>query len=427
MSTVIETIKKLQSTTKKTEKEKILKDNDSELLRRTAVATYDKMNLNYWVKKYSKDQLPGGFNFEENHEGIFKLLNKLSSREITGNKAIATIEATRALLDSETQLMLDYLLGRDWKAGLSKNTINKVFPDLIPDFSVALASTYDAKHTKDGRFFISHKLDGVRCIAIKSSNKWKFWSRQGKEFLVLSKLAQELETVFKDMDNIALDGELCIVDENGKEDFSSIMKLIRKKDYTIENPMYKIFDYLPLDKFYKKESATIMSDRLLALESVIGDTNYNTFMQLEQVEMTEESFAAMIKKSEDNGWEGLILRKDCSYKGKRSNDLLKYKEFFDCELVVKDIELGDMTFPTPGGGVENYNCVRSLKMEYKGYPLSVGSGLSKDQRIAFKLNPELIIGKTIQVKYFEETTNQKGGVSLRFPTLGFVYENGRDV
>jgi len=428
MSTVIGTIKKLQATTKKSVKEQILKECDSELLRKTAIATYDKMNLNYWVKKYSKDQEPGELNFEENNTGVFNLLDKLSSRAITGNKAIATIEAVRAMLDSDSQLILDYLLGRDWKAGLSKNTINKVFPDLVPDFSVALASTYEAKRIIEGdTWFISHKLDGVRCVAIKSSNKWKFWSRQGKEFLVLSKLAQELETVFKDMDNIALDGELCIVDENGKEDFSSIMKLIRKKDYTIENPMYKIFDYLPLDKFYKKESATIMSDRLLALESVLGKTKYNTFMQLEQIEMTEDSFAAMIKKSEDNGWEGLILRKDCEYRGKRSNDLLKYKEFFDCELVVKDIELGDMTFPTPGGGVENYNCVRSLKMEYKGYPLSVGSGLSKDQRIAFKLNPEAIIGKTIQVKYFEETTNQKGGVSLRFPTLGFVYENGRDV
>ena len=428
MSTVIETIKKLQATTKKSVKEKILKECDSELLRKTAIATYDKMNLNYWVKKYNKDQEPGELNFEENNSGVFNLLDKLSSREITGNKAIATIEAVRAMLDSDSQLILDYLLGRDWKAGLSKNTINKVFPDLVPDFSVALASTYEAKRIIEGdTWFISHKLDGVRCVAIKSSKKWKFWSRQGKEFLVLSKLAQELETVFNDMDNIVLDGELCIVDENGKEDFTSIMKLIRKKDYTIENPMYKIFDYLPLDKFYKKESATIMSDRLLALESVIGDTKYNTFMQLEQVEMTADSFAAMIKKSEENGWEGLILRKDCSYKGKRSQDLLKYKSYFDAEYTVDSIDTGEMTFPTPGGGIENYECVRSLQITHKGNTVSVGSGLSKEQRIAFFENPDLILNKTITVCYFEETKNQKNKFSLRFPTLKHIFDKKRDV
>jgi hypothetical protein len=36
-----------------------------------------------------------------------------------------------------------------------------------------------------------------------------------------------------------------------------------------------------------------------------------------------------------------------------------------------------------------------------------------------------IIGKTITVQYFEETNNDKGGISLRFPTVKHIYENGR--
>ena len=38
-----------------------------------------------------------------------------------------------------------------------------------------------------------------------------------------------------------------------------------------------------------------------------------------------------------------------------------------------------------------------------------------------------IVGKTITVKYFEETTDEKGNPSLRFPILVYVYENGRDI
>jgi len=37
-----------------------------------------------------------------------------------------------------------------------------------------------------------------------------------------------------------------------------------------------------------------------------------------------------------------------------------------------------------------------------------------------------IIGKTITVQYFEETKNDKGGISLRFPTVKHIYESERD-
>ena len=44
------------------------------------------------------------------------------------------------------------------------------------------------------------------------------------------------------------DGELCLIDDEGNEDFQGVMKEIRKKDHTIENPKYKIFDFIPLEK-----------------------------------------------------------------------------------------------------------------------------------------------------------------------------------
>jgi len=39
---------------------------------------------------------------------------------------------------------------------------------------------------------------------------------------------------------------------------------------------------------------------------------------------------------------------------------------------------------------------------------------------------EDIVGKTITIQYFSETTNDKGGISLRFPTIKHIYNNERD-
>ena len=55
--------------------------------------------------------------------------------------------------------------------------------------------------------------------------------------------------------NLVFDGELCLIDENGNDDFQGIMKQIRRKDHTIPNPKFKIFDFIPLDDFNKKESS----------------------------------------------------------------------------------------------------------------------------------------------------------------------------
>jgi len=49
-----------------------------------------------------------------------------------------------------------------------------------------------------------------------------------------------------------------------------------------------------------------------------------------------------------------------------------------------------------------------------------------EQRQEFYKNPSNIMGKLINVQYFEETTNEKGGISLRFPTFKYLYEEDRD-
>ena len=63
-------------------------------------------------------------------------------------------------------------------------------------------------------------------------------------------------------------------------------------------------------------------------------------------------------------------------------------------------------------------------IEHKGYKVKVGSGFSQEQRIKYMTSD--IVGKTITVQYFEETKNDKGGISLRFPTVKHIYEQKRE-
>ena len=69
--------------------------------------------------------------------------------------------------------------------------------------------------------------------------------------------------------------------------------------------------------------------------------------------------------------------------------------------------------------------MRNVFITHKGTVVSVGSGFSLAERREYYKYPERIIGKEITVQYFEETTNQNGTVSLRFPTVKHIFKNGK--
>jgi DNA ligase-1 len=66
-------------------------------------------------------------------------------------------------------------------------------------------------------------------------------------------------------------------------------------------------------------------------------------------------------------------------------------------------------------------------IQHKDYIVRVGSGFTIDQRKEFYKNPKKILGKIITVQYFEETKNQDGGLSLRFPTFKVLHGSARTV
>ena len=288
---------------------------------------------------------------------------------------------------------------------------------------------YDLEVEDNHNYFANGILvHNCRCIVrIDESGHAKAFSRQGREFKTLDNLLRELEQ-YPELHGMVLDGECCIVDGNGDEDFKSIMKEITRKDHTIKNPMYQVFDMMTCEEFDKRSTNRYFLDRY----SVLTDF-FRIHPELRHCKITgqtlvqnQEYFEKLYKTAQDRGWEGLVIRKNDKTICKRSDSMLKVKGFQDAEYVVEGVDVGPFRVIKDGLEAEEDVMTRAF-ITHKGNRVAVGSGWSLEQRRYYKEHPEELVGKTITVQYFEETTDKDGNLSLRFPVCKCVYENGRDL
>ena len=416
-------VDEMKSTSSLNEKKVIIDSIKSdEFITSSLNYTYDPYKKYYVTSKTCKKN-SGLFKYNL-HNDLFDLLDDLANRVITGHDAIAAVNGF-ITANTKYEDLIFSIIDRNLEIRASDSVINKVIPNLIPTFDVALATKYEPKFCdfQTEKWYASRKLDGVRCIIRKEGNKVNAYSRQGNEFTTLQKV---IDDVSKIRGNFVLDGEICLMDENDNEDFQGIMKQIKKKDHQIENPKYVMFDCLDIEEFDNKVGNINLEQRYEALND-INLSKYPTLDVLQQHSISSiEELTAMIDKAEEQGHEGVMLRKDVGYEGKRSKNLLKCKKFFDAEYEVLDIEFDSHRVIREGKEVV-IPMLANVWIEHKGYRVAVGSGWNQEQRIRYQANPEQLLGKTITVQYFEETKNQDGGLSLRFPTVKHVYENGRNV
>ena len=419
-----ELVDRLKSTNSTNDKIDIIKDyGDDSMIKQLLKYVYSPFKQYYikstQLKKLKKLCNPTYFG------SLFCMLDNLTNRVWTGHTAIGYVNGYVKSFPEYKELIY-CIIDKNLKTRTGADLINKAIPKCVPTFKVALANSYDKQKGKvdfnTQTWFASQKLDGVRCLAVVDENgKCNFYSRQGKTFDTLDVVKNEIESL--GLTNVVFDGEVCIVDENGVENFQDIMKEIKRKDHTIKNPKYKIFDYLTLDEFDNQLSTRNLSVRL----STCVKPKLGCVEMLEQWKVeSEDHFQELAELATKNNWEGLMLRKDCGYKGKRTNELLKVKKFFDEEYVVKSVESAIHRIII--GGIEaEVEMLSNVIIEHKGCDVGVGSGFNQEERKLYFKNPELIIGKTITVQYFEETINQDGCHSLRFPVVKHIYENGRNV
>ena len=359
---------------------------------------------------------------------LFDLLEDLNGRVITGHDAISQVNAY--IRDNpENEELVHLILDRNLKIRASEKLINRACDNLIPTFDVALASNYDEKMEKKvdfkrQRWMVSRKLDGVRCLVIVDENgKATSWARSGKQFQTLQKVEEEIEAM--NLKSVVFDGEMCILDENGNEDFQRCMQQIRRKDHTITNGLYLIFDMLNLSDFQTGTSEDTFIARLSQLDKVIDPRARFLCIHPQELVRDDSHLQEWRQRSQDEAWEGLMLRLDVPYKGKRSKDILKVKLMHDAEYRVKDTAFGPFRYVVSGREVEE-EMLSAVMIEHRGNTVRVGSGFTIEQRQHYFKHPEDIVGKIITTQYFEETKSQQGTFSLRFPVVKVIHGDERE-
>ena len=138
-----------------------------------------------------------------------------------------------------------------------------------------------------------------------------------------------------------------------------------------------------------------------------------------------EHFEKVAADATEMGYEGIMIRKDVGYEGKRSKNLLKVKKMHDAEYEVTGLEMGTHRVIENGREVEE-EMLKAVFVQHRGNQVRVGSGFSLEQRRHYFQNQNDILGKTITVQFFEETTDQHGNHSLRFPVIKTVYQTQRE-
>lgn len=432
--TISEIFKLISNTAGINDKMTIMQVNLNDTIKQIYSDCYDS-NRKYGVHKFTINGV-GPLTIDKDYHEFNLLLDALAKRVYTGNEAIERVGTLIGEFVAEDQPILTSILNKKLTIGLSYTSFVKLTGQKAKDFEVTLACHLDGVkgvNPVDGTWYASRKCDGIRTVAkiTKSNSKTEieFISRQGKPITTLDKVKPALVWFTRNLSDgvYYADGEGCIVDSNGDEDFQSILKQIRRKDWTIENPCYQIFDFVTEDEFLGYTTSDNFTVRYNNMTTMITGNTYSTIKILKQELLkTQADFDRWENYVSAGNWEGFMLRKDEPFKTGRIKTLLKVKKFDDAEYEVKDIEISTMTAAEPGLGNVEYTGVKSLIIEHKGNRVNVGSGLEKEQRKAWYANPSLILGKTITVKYFEETKNQDGSYSLRFPVLKAVYENGRN-
>lgn len=317
--------------------------------------------------------------------------------------------------DEYEKEMLKEIATQTLSIGMDYKNINKSFGyrfiDLLePMLAYALEKRLDKIDTGT-RFSASLKLDGFRMLIKYTEDGIEAYSRNGLKLEGMEEFLHEIECSLLYI-NMVYDGELLTQKQydDSAEGYKAISKIARTKG--TKNPKdlcFHCFDCIPYDEFIEGESKKDYISRRFDLEQIIETKYIKIVKSLGLFTVDSPELYTLLDKVVEEGGEGLMLNQiDSKYETKRSTGILKIKKFHSVDLRCIEIEEGEGNFKGMLG---------AIVVVYKGNEVRVGSGFTQEQRKYYWNNQDEIIGKIVMIKYFEETRNQNGGISLRFPTM----------
>ena len=408
MQEILKIINQIASTSSRNDKEAILKQhkNNNQLKDMFYFVFNPYILTGLSTKKINKKTKEKGttyYNFDE-------VKNYILKHNTGTDYDIATVQNFISNQPEELHNFYVKVFTKDLKIGVTADTLNKVYGDFIPVFSVMLAKKFEEhKHKIKGNFVITKKLDGNRLVVIKDDGIVKSFTRQGNQYEGLEEIESDIRNL--PYDNIVFDGEL-IADTEGSthEVYTETTSKARSKGSNKTGLIFHIFDVLSLKGFQKGLSEENCINRKHFLSTIFTDHNLPHCKEVIPMYIGNDlaQVVPLINYAEEQGWEGLMLNMDTPYVCKRTDTILKIKNMNTCDLKVIGFEEGTG---------RNEGRLGALIVDYKGFDCGVGSGFSDTDREYIWNHKDEYFGKIVEVQYFEESKNQDGGISLRFPVF----------
>jgi len=258
-------------------------------------------------------------------------------------------------------------------------------------------------------WLVQPKLEGDRCRAVWNgeSNEWDLVSSTGMPRNMVPHIRRELFEQPWSPDFQELDGELY---KHGMrhEDIRSIVSRTVDIHPDYSDIEYHIFDYPTNLCNYERNHYL---QRLSGSEKIkiVKTKLCSTLLEV------EEAYREFL----DHGYEGIVIRNPKGlYKRSRSTDLMKLKPRQELEALVEGVfqqKNKNGQLKNALGGVECYHSGSQRRFE-------VGTGFTKEERERFWANPELVIGKLIEVEFQDWTETSIKMQSFKRIVGDYTYE-----
>lgn len=373
--------------------------------------------LTYNISKKSTDKLMA----EENFDGqkliffndIFECCEHLSRLRGMDD---ATLRQVKMLLNvkypemDERELYIQ-LLSKKVRLGIAAKTINKIIPNLIPEWEVQQAYTVEKYPLKEGtEFWLTQKLNGARATLYEG----QLLARSGMPYKGLEHITDALSWLR--VAGFVADGELTLKDKGDLSDneaFRVSTGILNSDNVNKTVICYTIFDMIPVKDFdalkpqvtyrYRRDILNQFAERIADTDGAVKvlPVLYHGTDQSKIEELLEQ----MVREDK----EGLMINTDAPYRRTRHKGILKVKRFYTMDLPIIRCEEGTGRLSGTLG---------AFVLKYKENEVKVGSGVTDEQREQFWNNRDDMEGLLCEVKYKEISQDKGTGLeSLQFPVF----------
>jgi DNA ligase-1 len=252
------------------------------------------------------------------------------------------------------------------------------------------------------------KLDGLRCVITPTGA----WSRNWKPFLTLAHLQESLRLVFMQFPGVvSFDGE--VYNHQFKDDFNTIVSLVKQGKPTAEDlaRAKEMVEYHVYDVITKQPMSFDSRWKLLTEIFKTVELSQIKLVQTSKVDTQEELDDLMGAYLED-GYEGQMVRdRRANYENKRTDKLLKRKEFVDAEWPIIGYKEGK-------GNRQGCIILRCVNAEGSEFDCSVKGSVDYTRKLWARR--ESLVGHMATIKYQRLTPDgiPKFLTCIKFKTTG---------